>query len=212
MSKVYGKQKTNLVKVDKESVIKSSVVKKIIQIGNEKLKNVSIEIPKEEINSAENLALYQDLIDTCNSEKEDTAGLSAVQIGVLKRVFVVRRLDIDPEGNADPIWEVMINPTLKPAGLKESVIWEGCMSVGEGQSRLFGPVSRPDKVEVTYLKPTGESITEQFQGYMAHVVQHEQDHLNGVLFLKYVKNPANLWTSKKLDAYLDRYDHFPPSE
>lgn len=188
------------------------MVKKIIQIGNEKLKSVSIEIPEREIASEENLTLYQDLIDTCNSEKEDTAGLSAVQIGVLKRVFVVRRLDLDPEGESEPIWEVMINPTVKLIGTKESIIWEGCMSVGEGQSRLFGPVSRPDKIEVTYKNPSGEQITQQFQGYMAHVVQHEQDHLDGVLFLKYVKNPINLWTSKKLDAYLGRYDHFPPSE
>jgi peptide deformylase len=190
-------------------MLKSHVVRKIIQIGNPILNQKSASIPQAEIVSRENMQLYQDLIDTCEAEKEGTAGLSAVQIGELKRAYVVRRLDLDREDDANPIWEVMINPTVKILGNSKSIIWEGCMSVGTGKNRLFGPVARPDHVAVSFTNIQGEQQTHEFVGYMAHIVQHEQDHLDGILFLKYVTNPANLWPNSKLDKYLDKHNDFP---
>lgn len=193
-------------------MLKLLVVQRIIQIGDKRLAEKSVEIPKNELTSKENLALYQDLLDTCNNEQEGTAGLSAVQLGVLKRVYVVRRMDVEQEESGDVIWSIMINPTVRIIGSSESTIWEGCMSVGEGSKRLFGPVTRADHVEVTYLDQDGVDHKEEFTGYMAHIIQHEQDHLEGILFLKYVKAVDRLWTSVKLDRYLETHDHFPPSE
>lgn len=193
-------------------MLKLLVVKRIIQIGDKKLTEVSKEIPLKEINSNENLTLYQDLIDTCNNEKEGTAGLSAVQLGILKRVYVVRRVDMETEEDSDVLWTIMVNPEVTVVGDSQSTIWEGCMSVGEGKKRLFGPVTRPDKVKVKYFDQNGKQHTEEFTGYMSHIIQHEQDHLDGILFLKHVKSVDKLWTSEKLDRYLDTHDHFPPSE
>jgi len=194
-------------------MLKLRVVQKIIQIGNPKLAQYSVEVPIAEIGSVENLQLYQDLVDTCDKEKEGTAGLSAVQIGILKRVYVARRLDLEAERDDNiAVWQVMINPDMKTLGAKESTIWEGCMSVGEGKARLFGPVTRNDRVKVTYFDEHTTQHTKEFKGYMAHIIQHEQDHLDGKLFLKYIVDVTKLWTSEKLDHYLETHDHFPPSE
>lgn len=192
-------------------MLKSLVVQKIIQIGDPKLSQISEEIPTKEIISKENQQLYQDLIDTCNKEKEGTAGLSAVQIGILKRAYVIRRLDLE-EDESDPVWTVLINPAVELVGKKKSTIWEGCMSVGEGRKRLFGPVTRHDHVKVSFFDVNAKPEVMEFTGYMAHIIQHEQDHLNGELFLKYIADPTKLWTSEKLDRYLETHDHFPPSE
>lgn len=188
------------------------MVRKILQVGDPLLSTISTELTKEEITSQETQDLYQDLVDTCMQEKDGTAGLSAVQIGIPKRIYVIRRLDLEKDDSVDPIWEVMINPDVEVIDDTPSVIWEGCMSVGVGEDRLFGPVARPRKVKVRYYNLKGERKELVASGYVAHIIQHEQDHLNGVLFLKYVANPKNIWKNKVLDSYLEKYGDFPATQ
>ncbi len=188
------------------------MVKTIVQIGNPILLQKSLELSEAELLSRETQKLIDDLIDTCDSEKEGTAGLSAVQIGELKRIFVARRVDLEnPEDEDDnPIWEVMVNPKITVIDDSPSEIWEGCLSIGKGGERLFGPVSRPRKIRVEYMDRAGEKHELVAEGYMSHVVLHENDHLDGKLFLSYIQDPANIWKSKDLDDYLDDHDHYPP--
>jgi peptide deformylase len=117
-------------------------------------------------------------------------GLAAPQIGVDLAIFIIK-----PTLNADT--EVFINPKIleikSPAAPKkkdsksekdksEDIKLEGCLSI----PRIWGPVSRNEKVLLEYQDLTGEKHTEWFSGFKAVIVQHETDHLHGVLFTQRV--------------------------
>lgn len=180
------------------------MVREIIQIGNPLLTQVSSPVPENELQSKKIQSLIQDMLDTCKHHDKDTAGLSAVQIGEPVRIYVARRIDVNED-----IWEVFINPELEILDSEEGIMWEGCMSIGEGDNRLFAPVARANKVKVTYTKTDGTKAELVATDYMAHIVQHEQDHLNGKLFLQYVDDPRKVWKNKDLDEYLEEHGQYP---
>lgn len=170
------------------------MIKKILQLGSEELEKESLLVDPK---SKEVKELVQDLLDTLNDDPDRSAGLSAPQIGVNKRVVICRRLDKEDRDEDDPIWEVMINPEIISESEKQSTSWEGCLSIRDGD--LFGKVTRPERVTVEFIDQDGNKKKLKAKGYFSHVVQHELDHLDGVLFLKYITDPAGLYTSKQLD-------------
>jgi peptide deformylase len=185
--------------------------RKILQIGDKTLLTKSSPLTKKEIVSREIQELIDDLIDTCNYNKEGSAGLSAVQIGIPLNIFIGRRVDLEEDEEVDPIWETFINPKIKTIGARKSRMWEGCLSIGVGKNRLFAPISRAGDVSITYTNREGKEQELEASDYMAHILQHEYDHLQGKLFLSYVSNPANIWKSGDLDEYLDENGNYPPS-
>lgn len=106
--------------------------------------------------------------------KEDGIGLAAPQIGQSRKVIVV---DISPiEESEEP--RAFINPEiLESEGA--SVVEEGCLSIPEVRE----DVERPEKITVQYADEKGKIYNEQFDGWMARVLQHEIDHINGILFV-----------------------------
>ncbi|MBP3630042.1 MAG: peptide deformylase, partial [Clostridia bacterium] len=101
----------------------------------------------------------------------DGAGLSAVQIGVLKRVFVI----IDED---DEIVE-FVNPEILETSGSCPILEEGCLSV----PKYYGKVKRPNIVVVKAFDRNGKEFKKQFVGFSAKVVCHESDHLDGILFI-----------------------------
>jgi len=101
----------------------------------------------------------------------------------------------------------MINPKILSAGDKISVEWEGCLSVDNGE--LFGPVKRSKYIEIEYLGKDMQKKRVKAHGMFSHVIQHEIDHLNGIMFISYISNPDKLWTSSDLDKYIDEYGTLP---
>ncbi len=107
-------------------------------------------------------------------------GLAAPQVGVLDRLIV---LDcVKGEGEA-PRPLVMFNPEIIAASDETSVYEEGCLSIPE----QFAEVTRPAEVEVEWIDRDGRARREVFTGLWATCVQHEIDHLNGKLFIDYLK-------------------------
>ncbi|GAB4339472.1 MAG: peptide deformylase [Candidatus Abyssubacteria bacterium] len=99
-------------------------------------------------------------------------GLAGPQVGLSKRILV-----LDLRQDNMPVY-VMINPTItKREGLAE--IEEGCLSLPE----IFGEVKRAERVQVSYVDRDGEERTLEAEGLLARAIQHELDHLNGVLFI-----------------------------
>ncbi|KKQ35402.1 MAG: Peptide deformylase [candidate division WS6 bacterium GW2011_GWA2_37_6] len=181
---------------------------KVVQIGDPVLETVAKEV--KDFKDPEIQKLIDNLLDTCNSEIERTAGLSAPQVGKSLRISICRRFDIDEDSKE---WEVMINPEITSKSGEKSIVWEGCLSIGVGDNALYGPVARSKRIKVKYFDRDGKPKQLPALDYFSHVVQHEIDHLNGILFLKYIKNPdKNLWTSKELDKYIDRHGQFPDIE
>ena len=111
--------------------------------------------------------LVQDLFDTMY--EEDGVGIAAPQVGVLRRIFVVD----DREGNK----LCLINPKLSLSG-DQVLGMEGCLSVPEKQ----GSVSRYQRVKVDYLDENGQAQSLEAENFLARIIQHENDHLDGVLY------------------------------
>ena len=117
-------------------------------------------------------------------------GLAAIQIGVPKRIIV---LDVskDPE-KKDPMY--FINPVIVSTSKNNITYEEGCLSV-PGQ---FAVIDRPDKCHVKYLDYNGNYKEFKSEGLLATCIQHEIDHLEGILFIDYLSNLKKSMIIKKL--------------
>jgi peptide deformylase len=117
-------------------------------------------------------------------------GLAAPQVGVRKRVIVV-------DVSQDPI--VVVNPEIGAAE-GEQVGLEGCLSVPD----LVGEVPRAEWVVVKGLNRQGKPVTVEGEGLLARVLQHEIDHLDGILFIARLEDPARLWKVSDLSAAAEK--------
>jgi peptide deformylase len=151
------------------------MVRKILGATDPKLRVVSKPVAK--IDKKVQL-LIKDLKETLSVQKDpEGVGLAAPQIGKNTRVFVM----ID-EGKiralVNPKILEVIKPKAKTNPKKKSDIMEGCLSI----PHYYGPLARSEKVRVYFLNEKGEKKQEIFSGFSAQIVQHEIDHLNGILF------------------------------
>ncbi len=107
-------------------------------------------------------------------------GLAAPQIAVMNRMLV---MDCAKEDDATPEPMVLINPEVVWTSEERNIYDEGCLSIPE----QYAEVERPAEVEVTWMNLDGETKRERFDGLWATCVQHEIDHLDGKLFIDYLK-------------------------
>ncbi len=121
-------------------------------------------------------ALMDDMLETMYDAPG--IGLAAVQVGVPKRVIV---MDLAREGE-EPAPQYYVNPEILTASEDTLPYEEGCLSVPE----IFDEVERPAKVTLSYLNYQGEPVEEEAEGLYAVCIQHEMDHLAGVLFIDHL--------------------------
>ncbi|UWR07747.1 MULTISPECIES: peptide deformylase [Ruegeria] len=134
-------------------------------------------------------ALADDMLETMYDAPG--IGLAAPQIGVLERLIV---LDCVKEEGATPRPLVMFNPEIISASDETSVYEEGCLSIPD----QFAEVTRPAEVEVAWMDQNGKAQRETFDGLWATCVQHEIDHLNGKLFIDYLKPLKRQMITRKM--------------
>ncbi|NBD30899.1 MAG: peptide deformylase [Alphaproteobacteria bacterium] len=118
-------------------------------------------------------------------------GLAAPQVGVMERVLVMDCVK-DPEATPEPM--VLINPEIVEISAESSVYEEGCLSIPE----QYAEVERPAEVTVRWLGLDGQTQSEHFDGLWATCVQHEIDHLNGKLFIDYLKPLKRQMITRKM--------------
>lgn len=111
--------------------------------------------------------LFADLVDTAKANAPNCVGLAAPQIGILKRAIAVL---------TNTGWKVLVNPTIIARSKETYNTFEGCLSL-EGERE----VKRHKWIKVTFQQPNGKKCTLQLSGFVAEIVQHEVDHLNGIL-------------------------------
>lgn len=241
------------------------MIKSILQYTNDILFQESARIESFPL-QGDDITIARNLYDTIISIGDLGAGLSAVQIGELKQIAIIRRFDLEKKiQDSKPqdlenlkitvldsetlgekeillwehisedlknklknyqritskvakrifkeldncLWQIIINPKIEYISKEQNIVWEGCLSVGEGDTQLYAPVKRPEFVKISYQTVSGEHKELSAIGYFSHVVQHEIDHLYGKLFLSLVKNPSNIWVVKKLDEYIDKNGGYP---
>ena len=118
-------------------------------------------------------------------------GLAAPQVGVMSRLLV---MDAVKEEGASPRPMVLINPEVIWSSEDTNVYEEGCLSIPE----QYGEVTRPAEVKVRWTGLDGKTVEEQFDGLWATCVQHEIDHLNGKLFIDYLKPLRRQMITRKM--------------
>lgn len=118
-------------------------------------------------------------------------GLAAPQVGILQRLLV---MDCEKEEGASPKPMVLINPQIIWASDEVSVYEEGCLSIPE----IYNDIERPSEVDVTWQNLDGEDQSARFDGLWATCVQHEIDHLDGKLFIDYLKPLKRQMITRKM--------------
>lgn len=129
------------------------------------------------------LDIVQDMYDTMNSLQG--VGLAAPQIGIFKRIviFCVEESTRYPDAEIVPE-TVLINPQIEIIDPKQDGAWEGCLSI----PGMRGFVERPTRVRYSGFDMAGNSIDREVSGFHARVVQHECDHLDGILYPLRIKD------------------------
>ena len=151
--------------------------KMVVKMGNRQLATPSDTIIDLDHSLPEILALIQDMKDTML--ERGGVGIAAPQIGCNKRVIIFGFEENERYPQATPIpFTVLINPIIRMLSDEMVDGWEGCLSV----PGLRGLVSRYNKIEYSGYDPEGQFITQTAEGFHARVVQHEYDHLDGILF------------------------------
>ena len=158
----------------------------ILRKKSEKLEKVDLEIQK----------FLDDMLDTMYSAPG--IGLAAVQVGVLKRLIVV---DISKEDeNKNPLF--LINPIITQKSDKKSIHEEGCLSL----PGYFAEIERPAECQVEYLDYNGNKQSLKATGLLSTCIQHEIDHLNGILFIDYLSKIKKDMIIKKLTKHKKEKD------
>jgi peptide deformylase len=121
----------------------------------------------------------------------DGIGLAAIQIGVPKRVIV---MDLDQK-DGKKNWRAFINPRITWASEEVATFEEGCLSVPD----IWDDVERPARIRCEYLDLDGKKIEIEADGMLATCLQHEMDHLQGVLFIDHFSRLKRSMALKKLE-------------
>ena len=171
----------------------------IIETPDPRLKQISLAV--ETVTDAHR-QLIADMFETMYDAPG--IGLAAIQVGVPERILVI---DLQPEADDTPedakpedivrVKEprVFINPEIVWASDELSVYQEGCLSVPE----MFADVQRPAEIQVKWLDEHGKPYDEKLDGLLATCLQHEMDHLNGVLFIDHLSKLKRDMLLKKLE-------------
>lgn len=155
-------------------------IKNIIQIGEELLREKCNPVLLSSINEPGVQALVEDLIDT--HRQRQGIGIAAPQIGINLRFFVTE-LPISPnrpESQSDEL-RIYFNPEITFRSDELVTMYEGCLSIADGNFCL--PITRPKEITIEAYNKAGQKFKLHCDGLLARVIQHEYDHLEGILFI-----------------------------
>jgi len=171
-------------------------IRKVARLGTPVLRAVAQPVSPEEISQYQIQALIDDLIETMR--EYDGAGLAAPQIydSLQVVVFEVAENPRYPEAVAIPL-TVLINPDVTPTTAQTEEDWEGCLSLPD----LRGRVARPTAVLVKALDRDGQPLEFAAEGFHARVIQHECDHLAGIVYPDRMHSMDSLTYVREFERY-----------
>jgi peptide deformylase len=162
----------------------------IVEVPDPRLRQISR--PVEQVDD-EVRALVADMFETMYDAPG--IGLAAIQVGVAKRILVIDLQEPREEGG-DPVKDprVFINPEIVTVSDQEIPYNEGCLSIPD----QYAEVDRPDRIRARWMDEQGKQHDEEIDGLLAVCLQHEMDHLNGVLFIDHLSRLKREMVLKKL--------------
>jgi peptide deformylase len=171
--------------------------REIVEIGHPVLRERAREVTPDELRSEAVQALIDDMIETMRAA--DGAGLAANQVAETLRIAVVEVREGNPRYPYKPPvpLTVIVNPVIEPLDEEIERINEGCLSV----PNLRGEVPRHVSIRLRYTDREGAGHDEVRRGLTAGTFQHELDHLDGVLFVDRVTDPATLTTWEQFERF-----------
>ncbi|MFO0970201.1 MAG: peptide deformylase [Gemmataceae bacterium] len=173
------------------------MILRIAQLGQPALRHAAVEVAAGDIAAPEFQRFIRDMLATLDAA--GGVGLAAPQVFSDKRIFLAAVLPPnDPD--AMPGIEIFINPVLTHASSEKATGWEGCLSFPE----LLVNVPRHRVVRMSYLDHQGQSSVIDLQGFPARVVQHELDHLNGILTLDRAPSTRDIIKASEIDVVLKK--------
>ena len=168
-------------------------IQHVLRLGDPRLQQIAS--PVSDFATPELDMLIEDMFDTMRAE--DGAGLAAPQIGIGLRV-VIFGFDSNPrypDSSAVPK-TILINPQITPLSEKQENGWEGCLSV----PGMRGLVSRYSHIRYSGFDAAGCATEVEAEGFHARVVQHECDHLDGILYTQRLTDPLKFGFTEELLA------------
>ncbi|MFQ5897038.1 MAG: peptide deformylase [Candidatus Methylomirabilia bacterium] len=160
---------------------------KVARLGHPVLRQVAAPVPPEEISSPEIQRLIDDMIETMR--EHNGAGLAATQVHTPKQIAVIEVSGNPRYPNAPEIpLTVIINPVVTALTEEMEDDWEGCLSIPD----MRGRVPRYTAVRLQASARTGEGLDLAAKDFLARVIQHETDHLNGIVYLDRMREFSTL--------------------
>jgi len=186
------------------------VIREIVQAGHPALRNPANAIEPGWIKTSEFKQLVQDMVETMRGAPG--VGLAAPQVGLSLRLVVLEDRPETINSLDDEVLEerqrdvvpltVLVNPTLKTYGRQNVEFYEGCLSV----SGWAAVTPRHNRVKVTALNEKGKLIELDWSGWPARILQHECDHLDGILYLDHMDTRTFSTTANLMNDFEDDED------
>ena len=167
-------------------------IRNILTEPNKILRQISTKVERV---GKEEQKLMDDMLETMYAA--NGIGLAAIQVGVPKRIIV---MDLSKDKEKKPMF--FVNPEINNKNKINSVYEEGCLSV----PNQFAEIERPSTCEVKYLDYNGNEKIIKAEGLLATCIQHEMDHLEGILFIDYLSKLKKTIILKKLSKQKDKID------
>lgn len=176
----------------------SKILKKT-EFGNPVLRVVAHRLSKEEILSDKIQALIEDMYYTVEHKKYGV-GLAAPQVGRSVAISVVAIKATPSRPDLQPEQLTIINPEIVQFYGRKASMWEGCISGLE----LYAQVPRYKGLRIKWMDERAHEHEQDFGGFIAHVIQHEVDHLNGVLYVDKIRNTKSIMTIREYKKMRER--------
>ena len=171
---------------------------KVARLGHPVLRQVASALSRDQLLNPAIQILIDDMMDTVR--EYDGVGLAAPQVHAPLRIFIVEIAEDNPrypEQQGEAVQLALINPVLEFPSDEKVLGWEGCLSIPD----MRGQVPRFTKVNVKAWDRQGNEIILNLQGFPAVVVQHENDHLDGILYPDRMLNLSTLCFNREYDRF-----------
>ena len=172
---------------------------KLTRFGNPILREKARELSEGEIKSQKIQQLIADIRCT-NETKKYGMGLAAPQVGESVALSVIGIKPTPNRPNLEKFNQVIINPIYEGIGHRTGM-WEACQSGGKQNDTLYGKALRYRKIRASWYDEYAEFHDEELSGIVAHVFQHETDHLNGILFVDKVRDTRTFMLADEYRKY-----------
>ncbi|MEM1179115.1 MAG: peptide deformylase [Acidobacteriota bacterium] len=177
-------------------------VRPLVRLGHPALRTPARAVDLDDLRGESMQQLIDDMFETMDDE--EGVGLAAPQLGLDWQIFVYVAVDPErPDDSGEP--KVLINPGVTPEPGDLVWDWEGCLSIPD----LRGLVPRRQAVRVDAIDRRGEAISFRAEGYEARIIQHEFDHLNGIIFLDRMRDMRSLCYSAEWEQFMTSDDDGP---